>query len=727
MEVSDADLRLAACWVADALEGRPLETGSASMIGRSPWDRLMYQLNTAALWEYWLEFLGVALMLRAFYEPAISATDLTFATCSREPSSTLLQGVEALTAACFCIDIYTKLTYMGRELYWAKSWHMQYFVVVGCLSLDAVSGAICGQRPFRFLRPMLIFLRNREQRRILTSLIHLVSHQLGVALLSTIGVVAFFGALGVHLYGESFDRGLELHLGVQSGDDNYLKVRPVLQWAPRLASPVGLRALCVGDLLRCRCSDRRLSSFLAPPPLHFDPLSRCLRCSSLQGTFNSFVHASLEIWVLISSAENFLDLLLPALRTEDGGHTFAPLLVYFGPVLYLGYFFLMSVLLAVVVDEYLLAAKRLVQQEHHRERKGLLRAFALLNPNKSGHIGAKLWASMLQIVVPGMSRQEALLRYHMVAVQAPHKGVHVREFLKLHSNLSVSLIEDSQFGRKPVLSALPDVLRFGLLVANALMFISYSPLHSASTRRLLFAGHTALLPLLILDRKSWLPSQQGVHVVCLGLATACAIIYWAHDRVLQAPPPTFARVGGHVAVLVLLVRGTRVLRLISHLLSYVLPQFLHVSVSLAMLVYVFGLVGMQLFSHARLFSKDEHFAHENLAGCGAPFSSLPCTLFILFQVMTNEDWHVIMRAMWYTSGTPGLTFILCFFLVINVCLLSLTTALTINAFLGAKTNLMDEVSGMAYAIVGLRDVCCLPTCFHTRLPHPGLHSSHRRR
>ena len=44
-------------------------------------------------------------------------------------------------------------------------------------------------------------------------------------------------------------------------------------------------------------------------------------------------------------------LLLPALRTEDGGHTFAPLLVYFGPVLYLGYFFLMSVLLAVVVDE----------------------------------------------------------------------------------------------------------------------------------------------------------------------------------------------------------------------------------------------------------------------------------------------------------------------------------------------------------------------------------------
>lgn len=266
MEVSDADLRLAACWIADALEGRPLETGSASMIGRSPWDRLMYQLNTAALWEYWLEFLGVALMLRAFYEPAISATDLTFATCSPEPSSTLLHGLEALTVFCFCVDIYTKLTYMGRELYWAKSWHLQYFVVVGCLSLDAVSGAICGQRPFRFLRPMLIFLRNREQRRILTSLIHLVSHQLGVALLSTIGVVAFFGALGVHLYGESFDRGLELHFGMEGGDDNHLKVRPDLQrGAPSFSRPFACMpcawAACSGAAAR---TDDCLPSLLMP-------------------------------------------------------------------------------------------------------------------------------------------------------------------------------------------------------------------------------------------------------------------------------------------------------------------------------------------------------------------------------------------------------------------------------------------------------------------------------
>ena len=591
----------------------------------------MYSLNTSALWEYWLELLGVLLMLRTFYEPALSLSGLPWLTCSAEPQSVWLHAAEGIAMLCFCIDIYAKLTYMGYANYCNKSWHLQYLFCVCCLTADAVLGGICGQRPFRFLRPLLIFYRNREQRRILMSLIHLVSHQLGVALLSTIGMVAFFGALGVHLYGSSFDRGLELHFGTDNGDENHLK-----------------------------------------------------------GTFNSFLHASLEIWVLISSAENFLDLLLPALRTEEGGHVFTPLLFYFGPVLYLGYFFLMSVLLAVVVDEYLLAARHLVQQEHHRERKGLLRAFALLNPSKSGHVHVQIWTRLLQDLFPKISKQEAILRFHMVAYQAPEKGVHVREFLRLHSNLSVDLVEDIHAFRKPILVALPDRFRLFLLILNALLFISFSPLQSLALQRLLFAAHTAIVPVLALDRKSWAPSRAATHAGCLGTAAVCAGVYWSYDVALGVPPPAYSQIVGQVSLFVLLVQGSRVLRLIWRLLSYVLPQFLQVSVSLAMLVYIFGLVGMQLFAGVSLFSEDERFAHENLAGCGAPFSSLPCTLFILFQVMTNEDWHVIMRAMWYTSGSLGLAFILAFFLVINVCLLSLTTALTINAFLAAKTDLLDQ-------------------------------------
>ena len=40
----------------------------------------------------------------------------------------------------------------------------------------------------------------------------------------------------------------------------------------------------------------------------------------------------------------------------------------------------------------------------------------------------------------------------------------------------------------------------------------------------------------------------------------------------------------------------------------------------------------QLFHELPLTSGDTRYAHETLAGCENPFGSLPCTLFILFQV-----------------------------------------------------------------------------------------------
>ena len=521
---------------------------------------------------------------------------------------------------------------MGSQVYWSRPWHRFYLLVVASLTVDAVYSTMCGQRPLRFLRPLLIGLRNREQRRILLSLLHLLSHQLGVALLTTLGVVAFAGAFGVHLYGASFDAGLDSQLA----------------------------ALDESDL------------------------------NHLRGTFNSFLHAAVEIWVLISSAENFLDLLLPAMRTGDGGHSFMPLLVYFGPLLYFGYFFIMSVLLAVVVDEYLLTARRLVQLEHHRERKGLLEAFALLNPDKTGYVDVRTWTRLMVKLRPDITKQEAILRYHMVALQDAARGVHVREFLRLHSNLAVNLVEEHSTGKPYMLHALPESLRLAILIANAVIFISYSPLQSSYTHRALFAAHTALLPLLHLDRKSWTPSRRALNGACLGCADACAILYWTCDIVLGMRPPVISQMGGQIALCLLLVQGSRVLRLIWRLLSYVLPQFLAVSVSVFMIVYVFSLLGMQLFHGLELTSGDERYAHENLPGCDNPFGSLSCTLFILFQVMTNEDWHVVLRAMWSTAGPLGLTFVLAFFLVVNVCLLSLTTALAINSFLASKTDLLEQ-------------------------------------
>ncbi len=58
--------------------------------------------------------------------------------------------------------------------------------------------------------------------------------------------------------------------------------------------------------------------------------------------------------------------------------------------------------------------------------------------------------------------------------------------------------------------------------------------------------------------------------------------------------------------------------------------------------------------------------------------------------MTNEDWHVVLHALRDGGGVLGLLFILTFYLAFNVCLLSLMTALTINTFLGAKAELLQQ-------------------------------------
>ena len=86
----------------------------------------------------------------------------------------------------------------------------------------------------------------------------------------------------------------------------------------------------------------------------------------------------------------------------------------------------------------------------------------------------------------------------MVAHQAPERGVHVREFLRITQNLAVNLVEDTHVGTRQLLPTLPDWARLGVPTGNAILFVSYSPLHSLSLERTLFAAHTASLPLLVL-------------------------------------------------------------------------------------------------------------------------------------------------------------------------------------------------------------------------------------
>lgn len=76
-----------------------------------------------------------------------------------------------------------------------------------------------------------------------------------------------------------------------------------------------------------------------------------------------------------------------------------------------------------MVDEFLHSARKIVQEEEHKERKGLLRAFKLLDPACSGFVPMASWCKMLRFLRKGMSQQEAEIRCAPRAARRPrHLG-----------------------------------------------------------------------------------------------------------------------------------------------------------------------------------------------------------------------------------------------------------------------------------------------------------------
>ena len=111
-----------------------------------------------------------------------------------------------------------------------------------------------------------------------------------------------------------------------------------------------------------------------------------------------------------------------------------------------------------------------------------------------------------------------------------------------------------------------------------------------------------------------------------------------------------------------------------------------VTAGAALFTYAWAVVGMQLFSEDMAYvAATEHFE------CAEPFASPGCCGLLLFQVMAGEDWDELLHGM-REAAVEGLLYVLGFFVVVNICLISLMVALAINAFLAAKADFIEQAS-----------------------------------
>ena len=123
------DIRLAACWVDDALAGR-LGSGSALLVRekRPAWQWRFFILNTSETWSAILNVAGLILLLLAFVEPARSVAQLSeWRAASLDPArdgySVAQLSLELVLVCAFVTDIVLKVGYMGPRMWATKPWH----------------------------------------------------------------------------------------------------------------------------------------------------------------------------------------------------------------------------------------------------------------------------------------------------------------------------------------------------------------------------------------------------------------------------------------------------------------------------------------------------------------------------------------------------------------------------------------------------------------------------
>jgi len=109
-------------------------------------------------------------------------------------------------------------------------------------------------------------------------------------------------------------------------------------------------------------------------------------------------------------------------------------------VWYLASFVFLAIQTAVIVDKYFLVFKAQMLKERQKERKGLMRAFALLDPRNEGYFTPRVWERFVRHLIPGSSKAEARIRFAMLDLDGNGK-IDALDFLQIRSQLEVRLHE----------------------------------------------------------------------------------------------------------------------------------------------------------------------------------------------------------------------------------------------------------------------------------------------
>jgi hypothetical protein len=132
-----------------------------------------------------------------------------------------------------------------------------------------------------------------------------------------------------------------------------------------------------------------------------------------------------------------------------------------------------------------------------------------------------------------------------------------------------------------------------------------------------------------------------------------------------------------------LIRSLNYMRIIMNVITSVINEFVYVFLLLFLFIFIFTLLGMQIFGGA--------FVPQSVSGIRQNYDTFFNAFFVVFQVMTIENWNDIETATCLSTVGPwGVLFLVSWIFLGNWILLSLLQAILLDGFDDDATDPNEE-------------------------------------
>lgn len=541
--------------------------------------------------------------------------------------------VEAIIIIIYATDVILKISYVGRKKYFKKQHHQLQTGVTFLFLIDWLLYTIFDVSPrfSRMLRPGILLIRHRDLRKTVNVLVKMLPDLIGI-FAGLAAYIIFFGMLGIHLFADEYNQ-------------------------------------------------------YTPPPGGEDYM--------IPGAFDNIGAACLRLFVLFST-ENYPEIAVPAFDHNRWS------ILYFITFMYFGTFFLQSVLLATIVSIYLDRAAKTVSKERKKEWKTLATAFTLLDEEKLGYITFETWAQLMSAMRKDATVDEA--RFYFDLLDREHAGkIDPLDFLDLREISQLRLKEVKQVERQHAFlndswiswatnTGYAAFFSHAVIVVNTIVACIHWRGMSSRDEKYVLYTNVALYTLMVTGKILQIVADgrflyfvnlyNRIDSVCVAVAGPLLIAATVDEDLMQLA--IFANMLLFVRLSWRLPQG----RMVLQLMSRIIPPMFFMTLFVLCAMYSFAILGMELFYG--IDSGDPTDAYFYEYDCSFGFNSFGCAMLVLFQCMTTSNWHEIMNSFIDHFRDTSALYFVGFFLFVNLVLMNLMVAVTIEAYLTARKSVKHD-------------------------------------